>query len=134
MFNAETSRCGIPTVGTETTGQASCRPEDVTIFAEGVWNLLRFKGMLPGGLPPRDDAAPCRGISVVATATGFLRLMHQPGDPVREGERLGTIIDPFGDTLEELRAPQDGIVWMRRTCPATRAGEVACILGIPVSR
>jgi predicted deacylase len=131
MFNAETSRVGIPTVGTETTGQAGCRPEDVAIFTDGLWNLLRFKGMQPGGPPRRDDSAPRRGVSVVATATGFLRLMHQPGDPVREGEALGAIIDSFGDTLQELRAPHDGIVWMRRTCPATRAGEVACILGVP---
>jgi uncharacterized protein len=133
MFNAETSRCGIPTVGTETTGQAGCRPGDVAIFADGLWNLLRFKEMLAGGSPPRDDAAPCRGISVVATATGFLRLAHHTGASVREGETLGTIINPFGDTLEELHAPHDGTVWMRRTCPATRAGEVACILGVPLS-
>lgn len=132
MFNAETSRRGIPTVGTETTGQAGCRPEDVALFAEGIANLLRFKGMLRGGPPPRDDAAPCRGVSVVAGQTGFLRLLHRPGDRVRAGDPLGVLIDPFGETLEELHAPRDGTIWMRRSCPATRVGEVACIIGVPV--
>lgn len=133
MFNAETSRVGIPTVGTEKTGQAGCRSEDVAIFTEGLWNLLSYKGMLSGGPPPRDDAAPCRGVSIVATETGFLRLIHRPGDHIQQGEALGTIIDPFGEMLAELHSPHDGIIWMRRTCPATRAGEVACIIGVPLS-
>lgn len=133
MFNAETSRRGIPTVGTETTGQAGCRPEDVAIFTEGLWNLLRFKEMLPGGLPPRDGAVPCRGVSLVASESGFLRFARRPGESVRVGDRVGAIINTFGDTLEELHAPHDGTIWMQRTCPATRAGEVACIIGVPVS-
>ncbi|MDQ2785990.1 MAG: succinylglutamate desuccinylase/aspartoacylase family protein [Chloroflexota bacterium] len=133
MFNAETSRCGIPTVGTETTGQAGCRPEDVALFTEGLLNLLRFKGMLPGGPPPRDDAIPCRGVSVVATETGFLRPAHRLGDTVRAGDPLGEMISVFGDRLEALHAPNDGTIWMQRTCPATRAGDVACILGVPLN-
>lgn len=131
MFNAEVSRRGIPTVGTETTGQAGCRPEDVAIFTEGLWNLLRFKAMVPGGPPSRDDTVPCRGVSVTAPETGFLRFAHRLGDRVRAGDALGTIIDAFGDTLAELRAPHDGTIWMQRTCPATRAGEVVCVLGVP---
>jgi hypothetical protein len=130
MFNAETSRLGIPTVGTETTGQAGCRPADVAIFAEGLLNLLRFKGMLPGSPPPRDDAMPCRGVSITATETGFLRLAHRLGAVVQAGDMLGEIIDLFGDRLQELRAPQGGTIWMQRTCPAIRAGEVVCILGV----
>jgi predicted deacylase len=133
MFNAETSRLGIPTVGTETTGQAGCRPADVAIFTEGLLNHLRLKGMLPGGPPPREDAVPCRGVSAVVTDTGFLRLTHRLGAVVQAGEVLGEIIDLFGDQLQELHAPHGGTIWMQRTCPATRAGEVACILGVPGS-
>lgn len=130
MFNAEVSRLGIPTVGTETTGQAGCRPDDVATFTAGLWNLLRFRGMVPGDPPPRDDTVPCRAIPVMATETGFLRLAHRLGGAVRAGETLGAIVDVFGDPLEELRAPQGGTIWMRRSCPATRAGEVVCILGV----
>ena len=131
MFNAETSRLGIPTVGTETTGQAGCRPEDVAIFAEGLMNLLRFKRMLSGPPPIRDDAVPCRSIAIPATRTGFLRSGARVGDVAHAGDALGTIVDLFGDTLEQLTAPQGGTLWMRRICPATRAGEIACILGVP---
>ena len=132
MFNAETSRRGIPTVGTETTGQSGCRPEDVAIFTDGLRNLLRYKGMVPGDPPPRDDTPACRGVAVAVARTGFLRLTHGLGVAVRAGDVLGTVVDVFGDAVEELHAPADGTIWMRRTCPATRAGEVACILGVPV--
>ncbi len=90
--------------------------------------------MLPGDPPPRDTTVPHRGISIAATESGFLRLVHRIGETVGTGDVLGEIINVFGDRLEELRAPQGGTVWLQRTCPATRAGEVACILGVPVSR
>ena len=33
-----------------------------------------------------------------------------PGDAVREGERIGTVGDLFGDTLEEIVSPVNGVV------------------------
>ena len=133
MFNAETSRLGIPTVGTETTGQAGCRPDDVaTLHRRPVEpsSLQRDAPWWPA--PARRCAAMPRYLRRRNRRRAFCVFCIGPDDAVQAGEPLGTIIDLFGDTLEELRAPQDGIIWMRRTCPATRAGEVACILGVPV--
>ena len=42
-FNSETSRVGIPTIGTETTGQGGCRPEDVADYVRGLRDLLRYR-------------------------------------------------------------------------------------------
>lgn len=133
MFNAEVSRLGIPTVGTETTGQAGCRPEDVRVFANGLWNLLRYRGMLDDGPPPRDDGPVHTGIEVMAGATGFLRAHFPLGTDVEAGQPVGEVIDHFGSRLAEVRAPRDGRIWMQRTIPAVRADETACILGVPAT-
>jgi predicted deacylase len=47
MFNAETARRDIPTLGTETTGRAGCHPEDVAAYARGVHNLLAHLSVIP---------------------------------------------------------------------------------------
>jgi hypothetical protein len=33
-----------------------------------------------------------------------------PGDVVKEGEQIGTVRDLFGDTLEEIVSPMNGVV------------------------
>lgn len=132
MFNAEVSRAGIPTIGTETTGQAGCRQEDVTVFAEGLWNLLRFKGIVPGAPPARDGGPVLTGVTLTAGATGFLRTTQRLGDYVEAGQVVGEIITALGERLEECRAPVSGRIFMQRTTPAIRAGEVVCILGVPI--
>ena len=64
-LNAESSRLGIPTIGTETTGRAGCDPEDTAAYLAGLRNLLAFLGILPGGspcagFPPGPENHQCR--------------------------------------------------------------------------
>ena len=33
-----------------------------------------------------------------------------PGDVVKEGEQIGTVGDLFGDTLESVKSPVNGVV------------------------
>lgn len=131
MFNAEVARAGIPSVGTETTGQAGCRPHDVDTFENGLLNLLRYKKMLGDTVPPRDDSEAPAGTIMTARATGFMRLERELGDEVVTGELIGEIITIFGDKLEDLTAPSSGRIWMRRTVPAIQTGETVCIIGVP---
>jgi predicted deacylase len=43
-------------------------------------------------------------------STGVWYPKVAPGDAVREGERIGTVGDLFGDTLEEIVSPVNGVV------------------------
>ena len=44
------------------------------------------------------------------TRTGVWYPKVAPGDAVREGEQIGTVGDFFGDTLEKIVSPVDGVV------------------------
>lgn len=130
-FNAETTRRAIPTVGTETTGRAGCDPADVALFAAGLTNLLAHQGMLVGQPPPPRFAGPARDtVDLLAPASGFFRVERRLLDPVATGDRLGTIVTPFGDETAEVRAPAAGELWALRSMPAVWVGELVAMVAV----
>lgn len=128
-FNAETSRLGIPTIGTETTGRAGCDPNDVAQYAVGLRNLLAHLHIASTGTPPERNnrsAAPTR--AVLSPASGFLNGEFRLHDRVKRGDLLGTIVTVFGEPVAEIRAPVSGEIWAQRTMPAVRTGELAAMI------
>ena len=52
------------------------------------------------------------------------------GDAVREGEQIGTVGDLFGDTLEEIVSPVNGVVLFLTISPSVL--ENGLLMGIGV--
>ncbi len=123
MFNAETTRIGLPTVGAEAPGQGECRADDVRRYETAVTNLLRHLGILSGHAPanrttakqPVELTCPCDGLFIAERSTG---------NEIRAGERVGTIIDPLGELKAEIVAPISGEVWAMRTFSSVCRGEL----------
>ena len=128
-FNAETSRLGIPTIGTETTGRAGCEPEDVARYAAGLRNLLAFLGIASRGQPPERNGRPALAtFEALSPATGFLNAATRLGDRVKRGDLLGVIVSVFGDPVADVRAPVAGEIWAQRAMAATRTGEIVNLI------
>ena len=128
-LNAETARRGIPTIGTETTGCAGCRAEDVASYRQGLRNLLSYLDICPAwDRPSRDDRPARQTIDLHAAATGFLRVETTLHTEVHEGQRLGIVIDPFGVPLAEVVSPISGTVWAARETPYVDAGDLIFML------
>lgn len=127
-FNAETARRGIPTVGTETTGRAGCRRDDVASFSRGLHNLLAHLGIVPAAPPPRSEARFHRTTDVHAPAAGFFRAAFELDGRVEAGAPLGEIVGLFGEPVAAVAAPVAGAVWARRTMPAVRVGELLAMI------
>lgn len=51
---------------------------------------------------------------------------------VLKGKKLMNIIDFFGNTIEEIRAPFDGVIMGVRVYPVVHAGEWVVFIGKPV--
>jgi predicted deacylase len=130
-LNAESSRLGIPTLGTETTGRAGCNPEDTAAYLAGLRNILAFLGILPGRRSSRDSRPARKTVNVVAPTTGFLRASKRLHDHVMAGEELGVIITPFGDPLATICSPVSGTVWAARSMPPVRIGELTFMIALP---
>lgn len=129
-LNAESSRLGIPTIGTETTGRAGCEPEDVAAYLAGLRNILDFLGILPGGRRARDSRPARKTVDVISPTTGFLRASKRLHDEVTAGEELGTIVTPFGDLVATICSPVSGTVWAGRSTPPVRVGELMFMIAL----
>ncbi len=99
-------------------------PADVRTHLNGITNVMRFLKMLPGEPEMGTDRLLATGQFIVqAHRGGMVRLSVQIGDEVRKGQELGAINDVFGDVVEKLYAPEDGIVRIIWTPKVVNSGD-----------
>lgn len=127
-LNAETARAGIPTIGTEITGQGGCLADDVALYAGGVLNCLCYMGVIEGTPPPRSASQPLATYWLHVTQHGIFAPAVDLGNRVARGQVLATVIDPYGEIREELRAEHDGEIWALRTFPTVRPDDIAFVI------
>ncbi|WP_315925668.1 succinylglutamate desuccinylase/aspartoacylase family protein [Mesorhizobium sp. SP-1A] len=99
--------------------------------AEGLYRLLAARGVVadpamsaPGAF--EGVVAPLENIEMMsAPKAGAILYDVEPGDRVKKGDRLATIVHAPGekDGRVEVLAPQDGYILTRRSHRITRAGD-----------
>ena len=119
---------GVPCLYTEAPGAGRARPQDVDCFARGVLNVMRHLDMLdeePEPSPPPLHLLGDGNMDEVmsAPAAGYFRPRVELLDEVKTGQLVGTIHDPLGKTLAQLRADNDGTVIMRRGLHRVHSGD-----------
>lgn len=115
---------GIPAITTETGQLASNDDYWVGLAENGIVNVLRHLGMLPGEAAPNPGVVWLTGYEVVRSpANGVFRAVVRDGYAVAENGLLGVLLDEFGDPQAEVRAPFAGIVNYVLGTPPVSAGE-----------
>lgn len=97
----------------------------------GLQNALRAVGMLPGDPdppPPRQRLVE-RFVWLRSATGGWWQADIGAGDDVAAGDRLGAVLDPFGDELETITAPEPGVVLFLTTSPAVAQDGLLLGLG-----
>jgi uncharacterized protein len=129
MTTSAAADAGIPAIIAEAGGAGRLEEHAVTLLGDGVRNALRLLEMLPGPVAQRtgmrfvgsSDWLRCRN-------AGWWEAAVAPGDEVQEGALLGRVRDLFGDVLEEIPAPRDGVVLFLTTSAAV--DEDGLLLGL----
>jgi predicted deacylase len=131
---------GIPSILAEAGGVGQMQEDAVALLVNGVANVMRHLGMIDDAKfeshaetiskpKPKNTArsavatkrrttAADTAASTVLTKFEWLYAKHQgmwypnvgPGDVVNEGEQIGTVGDLFGDTLEKIISPVNGVI------------------------
>jgi hypothetical protein len=116
------------TVGTEAGGMGRCQIDIVSKVVRGCKNVMKKLEMLEGEpiIPPK--ARVFNPYHLYAEHGVFFISNVRAGDMVEEGEVLGVIKDLFGNLLEEITVPTDGVVHMV-TSPAIWQGDVVYEIG-----
>lgn len=121
---------GIPGFLAEIGGCGRWSEAEVQTYLTGVWNVLKYLGVLSGLV---EDLGPVtklpRLAGVDAGQTGCWYPSVKVGQIVKKGEKLGEIRDFFAQHLGEYTAPQDGIVLFVVSSLAINEGDPIVAMG-----
>ena len=124
------ARAGVPSILIEAGGGLPPSSETVRRSVAGVRNVLRALGSLAEDVAPTAEPRALRGFRIVtASRGGLLEDGAELGRQVVGGERLATIVDPYGDVVEEILAPVAGVVLTIPVNPAIGTGTWAYEIG-----
>jgi predicted deacylase len=118
MTSSAAARAGIPAVIAEAGGCGQLEEAATSLLAGGVRNVLQHLEMLPGEPAPARSRVVGRFVWLRASQEAWWQPVVAAGEEVGEGQLLGTLRNLYGDVLEELHAPRDGVVLFLTTSPA----------------
>jgi hypothetical protein len=128
----EATRAGVPAFTFEIGEGGRLEPDMVAIGARCVRNALRHLKMVPGTPEPPARAVRVREfVGLRAARGGLLTTAVELGAPVRRGEVLARIESIYGDALETITAPVDGLFIRSTTLSTVAAGERVATVGVP---
>ena len=123
---------GIPTVDPELGGSVGLDPASVEAGVEGVFNVLRYYGFLPGRVRTQKQTRSTGFEQYGAPTGGLVAFEADLGQRVSPGTTLYTVTDPFGETQATVTADSSGILWRTRRLPQVASGEYVCSVGVDV--
>lgn len=121
---------GKPAVTTEA-GQVGVPSDDeVALNVRGAFSVLQYLRMIPGNatLVPPIWIDPSQVLTSPTTGTWHPAVRAE--QRVTTGELLGRITDYFGNTIEEVRSPMDGLLLYVVVSPAISEGEPLAMVGV----
>ena len=132
--SAAAAGAGIPAIIAEAGGRGLLEEAAVELHLRGLENVLRRLEMLEGDPepPPAGMRSVARFVWLRSGAAGWWDPAEAAGAEVGAGALLGTVSDLYGDTIEEVRAPESGVLLFVTTSPAVQAQGLLLGLGAGV--
>jgi uncharacterized protein len=122
---------GVPAVIAEAGGCGLLEESAVQLHLDGLANTLRHLEMLPGKPepPPPGMRSIERFLWIRSQNEGWWEASVQAGAEVAATASIGVVRDLYGDVLEQVVAPDDGVVLFLTTSPAVTADGLLLGLG-----
>ncbi|MBC8246255.1 MAG: succinylglutamate desuccinylase/aspartoacylase family protein [Deltaproteobacteria bacterium] len=119
----EALKKNIPAITVEAGGEGRCLEPIVKVHEKLIGNVLKTFGMIDGDPEQASQFVMFKGTFMQCTVGGLFTPMAEPHEHVREGQVLGTVADLYGEVVETIKAPSDGIVSSKRTFPVVQPGD-----------
>jgi len=126
---------GIPAVIAEAGGCGLLEESAVDLHLAGIENVLRHLGMLPRepALAPPGMRSVERFVWVRCREAGWWEPSVRVGDEVQPSQVVGVVRNLSGDAIEEIVAPEDGVLLFLTSSPAVTADGLLFGLGAGIS-
>lgn len=127
----EATRAGIPCFTFET-GEGGRLEEPVINQGAGyVQNVMRWLNMIDGELvPPQTSYLMSDFLGLRAERGGLLLPHAELGELINTGDKLCSIVNIYGDEIEIITAPTDGVFVRATTLSTVSRGERVATLGL----
>jgi uncharacterized protein len=130
-LRAAAVKAGIPALTLEVGEPMRYQPDEVAHGVKGLRSLLNHLGMVSTFRFWREPQPTYyRSSWVRADNEGILRSSIKPGQSVKVGDLLGTIIDPITNARSEIRSPHNGRVLGMSLNQTMMPGYAAYHIGI----
>lgn len=127
----EACKAGVPCFTFEIGEGGRLEEECVETGARCVTNLLKSHKMITGSLEPAKKVYVMRDFLGIRAKQGGLLVLHaELGQEVKKGDLLCTVINIFGDELQHVKAPEDGVLVRTTTMGSVSQGERVTTLGL----
>ncbi|QLK24814.1 succinylglutamate desuccinylase/aspartoacylase family protein [Natrinema zhouii] len=123
---------GIPSITPELAHNKQILEDVVKEGVEGLLDVCRYLGLLPGDVPERDQIVARNHLGqVTADDSGLFRPNPslEVGESVSEGAAIGTVYHPTTyEALHEARADRDGVLYaLTREATVTAGDQLASV-------
>ncbi len=133
---------GIPSIYIENGGGGMCDPQRVDENVTGCLNAMRSLGILGGEQPASavkyfvEDDRPMSGHlqgKCTAPSAGYFQPTVALWDMVEQGQPIGQILDPLGESPVTINAYTSGVVMLLRSFPSVKVGDPLIVI-LPVTK
>jgi predicted deacylase len=129
---------GVPSILAEAGGVGQMQEDAIALLVQGVINVMRHLGMIDadGARQKKKSADEKAAGTTILTKFEWLYAKHEgiwypkvgPGDLVKKAQEIGTIGDLFGDRLEKIISPVNGVILFLTINPSVL--EKGLLMGI----
>lgn len=126
LLPAAAVRAGVASAELEVGGLGRATPEGRIDVVRALEGAARFAGLLDGA-PPSESVDVHRDW-LTATEPGRAAQRRGLGEAVRRGELIAEVHDLFGQCLQQLTAPQDGVVAIHVTHGHVAPGDPVAVV------
>ncbi len=116
---------GIPCITPESGTPYPVRESDIKFHYEGIINVMKYMNMLKGE-PTQKKDLPINPIreKIFSNHGGLWLQKIDSGKKVYKNQELGSVVNLFGELLQKVEAPFNGIVNSTRTSAVVNTGDV----------
>ena len=119
---------GVPSIMPEAGTPFPIREESVDFHVEGLMNVLRYLEIIEGEVIRYQCFVSPERIKLYSSHDGAWECYVELNQRVTKGESLGAVKNQYGDTLEIVKAPEKGIIGMKRCYYSVRKDEMLVVL------
>lgn len=122
---------GKPAISTEVGKLGQSDESDVLEVMRGNYNIMKHLGMIEGEPDIRFESVWVEEYKIILSEhpAGLYFPLVSRGDHVQKGELVGYLTDYFGNRLQEVLSPYDGIVLYIIATPPMGLGEPMVMIG-----